>query len=315
MVKISVLNVTKQFSSVTAVDGLSCEIPAGSVFGLLGPNGAGKTTLIRMLMDIIRPDSGQILIDGHTLTNRDKDRITYLPEERGLYRKEKVRSILEYFGRLKGVSRSRVRKRIETCLARLEMSAILDTRVEELSKGNQQKVQLASVLVSDPEVIILDEPFSGFDPVNVRIAKDVLMEERAHGKTILLSTHQMNQVEELCDRLLMIHQGRRVLYGSVDEILDRYSEPAVLLECPPLDGEVPGIERVVPSSRFQKVYLRDGTGVSEVLKELIERGVPIDGVQKAVTSLEQIFVRIVRSSEAESQPESPARLRAGGGAA
>src|SRR5437867_8292532 len=221
--KIALENVVKQFDGKVAVDNVSFEIPSGKVFGLLGPNGAGKTTLIRMLMDIIKPDSGKILYDGHALSAGDKDRITYLPEERGLYRKEKILDVLVYFARLKGLSRRDARHRSRHYLEKLEMLDVAQRKVEELSKGNQQKIQIASALVSDPDVIILDEPFAGLDPLNVRNTKDLLWEERIRGKTVLLSTHQMNQVEELCDSLMMINRGKKVLFGGVHEIVQQYS--------------------------------------------------------------------------------------------
>lgn len=297
MTKIVVENVTKQFSSKLAVDEVSFKIPAGKVFGLLGPNGAGKTTLIRMLLDILRPDSGKILYEGQALTTQYKDRVTYLPEERGLYRKQKVREVLEYFVRLKGLSRHDARKQALLYLEKLEMSDVANRKVEELSKGNQQKIQIATALASSPDIIILDEPFAGLDPLNVRVTKALIAEEKETGKTILLSTHQMNQVEELCDDLVMLNHGKRVLYGSVEEILQRYSEAALLLQCDRLDGQIPEIERVVPQGKFQKVYPRSGVSTNALLKCLLERGVQIDRFQKAATPLEEIFVRVASESD------------------
>ncbi|PYV08487.1 MAG: hypothetical protein DMG07_25665, partial [Acidobacteria bacterium] len=227
MNKITVERVVKRFQTKLAVAEVSFEVERGNVFGLLGPNGAGKTTLIRMLIDIIRPDSGTVLYDGRPLQSGDKDRITYLPEERGLYRKERVQDTLEYFARLKGLSKPQARSRAVAYLEKLEMTPVANARIEELSKGNQQKIQIAATLVSDPDVIILDEPFTGLDPINVRLAKALLDEERRNGKTILLSTHQMNQVEELCDCLLMVHNGCQVLYGRVEEIVRRFSDGAL----------------------------------------------------------------------------------------
>ncbi|NWG13863.1 MAG: ATP-binding cassette domain-containing protein, partial [Acidobacteria bacterium] len=185
MNKISLEDVRKTFDSKVAVAGASFAISAGRAFGLLGPNGAGKTTLIRMVMDIIKPDSGTILYEGHPLTGADKDRITYLPEERGLYKKEKVRDVLEYFARLKGTPRETARRRAMQYLGKLDMVEESERKVEELSKGNQQKIQIAATLVSDPDVIMLDEPFSGLDPLNVRLTKTLLAEARAEGKTIV----------------------------------------------------------------------------------------------------------------------------------
>jgi ABC-2 type transport system ATP-binding protein len=301
MNKITFEKVTKQFDAKVAVAGVSFEIPAGKVFGLLGPNGAGKTTLIRMLMDIIKPDSGTILYDGHALAENDKDRLTYLPEERGLYRKEKVRDVLEYFARLKGLSAGDARSRTLQYLAKLEMADVAMRKVEELSKGNQQKIQIAATLISDPDVIILDEPFAGLDPLNVQLAKAVMAEERKKGKTILLSTHQMNQVEELCDHLMMINFGRQVLYGSLESIVQRYSEPALVLECSPINGDIPEIERVVPEGKFIKVYPKPGVTPTTVLRLLIDRGIQIERFQKATTPLEQIFIRVAKESAQEER--------------
>lgn len=301
MNKIALENVRKQFDSKVAVAGVSFDVPQGKAFGLLGPNGAGKTTLIRMILDIIKPDSGTILYNGCRLTLEDKDRITYLPEERGLYRKERVQDLLVYLARLKGMSLPEARRRTALYLARLEMSDVLDRRVEELSKGNQQKIQIAATLVSDPEVIVLDEPFVGLDPLNLRLSKDILSEERKAGKTILLSTHQMNQVEELCDSLFMLNQGVRVLYGTVAEIMDRYSEPALLVECSPIPEEIPEIDRIVRDGVAQKIYPKPGVSHTAVLKALIDRGVQIDSLRKATTPLEEIFIRVVRESRKETQ--------------
>ncbi len=295
--KIALQNIRKQFNSTVAVADLSFEVAAGKVFGLLGPNGAGKTTLIRMMMDIIRPDSGAILYDGHPMTQETKDRISYLPEERGLYKKEKVRDLLEYFAMLKGMSRPAARERTALYLKKLEMSGTAGMRTEELSKGNQQKIQIASTLISDPDLIILDEPFAGLDPLNVRATKTLLSEEREKGKTIILSTHQMNQVEELCDDLMMINRGRKVLYGALDDIVREHSEPAFLLECSPIGGQIPEIERVIHDGSSCTVYPRPGVQPTELLRALIEHGVRIERFQRATTPLEEIFVKVARQDE------------------
>ncbi|HYK87904.1 MAG TPA: ATP-binding cassette domain-containing protein [Acidobacteriota bacterium] len=301
MSKINLENVWKRFDSKVAVAGVSFEIPPGKVFGLLGPNGAGKTTLIRMMMDIIKPDSGTILFDGHVLTTKDKDRITYLPEERGLYRKEKVRDVLEYFGELKGLSRQNSRARTIEYLTKLDMIEVHQKKIEELSKGNQQKIQIAATLISDPQVVILDEPFTGLDPLNVRVTKSLLAEEGRKGKTVLFSTHQMNQVEELCDELLMINLGKQVLYGRLEDILQRYSEPALLVECSPLDGTIPEIERVTMEGKLRKIYPKPGIAPHTVLKSMIDRGIQIERFQKASTPLEEIFIKVAQESSREAE--------------
>ncbi|HSR50441.1 MAG TPA: ATP-binding cassette domain-containing protein [Acidobacteriota bacterium] len=294
---ISLHDIYKQFGDKMAVDGVSFEVQSGRLFGLLGPNGAGKTTLIRMLMDILQPDSGRILYDGRPLDVQLKDRITYLPEERGLYLKQKVRHVIEYFARLKGLSKSDARARMEWYLGKLEMSAAADQKVEELSKGNQQKIQLISVFVSAPDLVILDEPFSGLDPLNVRLCKSLLAEEKERGTTILLSTHQMSQVEELCDDLMMISQGVRVLYGPVREIIHQHSEPAVLITCrPALTNGLEGVERIVDHNSRQKVFLREGVKPSEFLGRLVRQGHEIEDFTRALYSLEEIFVHVAREA-------------------
>ncbi len=292
--KITLLNVRKLFDSTVAVADVSFEIPAGKAFGLLGPNGAGKTTLLRMMMDIIRPDSGSILYEGRPLSPESKDRITYLPEERGLYKKEKVRDILEYFALLKGMSRHDARERTALYLKKLDMSDTAGRKIEELSKGNQQKIQVASTMISDPDVIVLDEPFAGLDPLNVRVTKSLLSEERAKGKTVVLSTHQMNQVEELCDNLMMINHGRQVLYGALEDIVREHSEPAFLLECSPIDGDIPEVERVTVEGKTVKVYPKAGVDPTELLRALIGRGIRIERFQRATTPLEEIFVKVAQ---------------------
>ncbi|HSR66539.1 MAG TPA: ATP-binding cassette domain-containing protein [Acidobacteriota bacterium] len=302
---ISLQDVRKQFGDKMAVDGVSFQVQSGRVFGLLGPNGAGKTTLIRMLMDILQPDSGQILYGGRPLDTVLKDSITYLPEERGLYLKQKVRHVLEYFARLKGLSKSRARERMEYYLERLEMTATADQKVEELSKGNQQKIQLISVFVSEPDLVILDEPFSGLDPLNVRLCKSLLKEEKGRGTTILLSTHQMSQVEELCDDLMMISQGVRVLYGPVQDIIHQHSEPAVLITCrPALDSDREGVEKVVDYNGRQKVFLGDGLKPSQFLGRLAADGYEIEDFTRALYTLEEIFVRVAEKADVLAPEDS-----------
>jgi ABC-2 type transport system ATP-binding protein len=299
--KVSVRNVTKQFRSSVAVDDVSFDIPASGFFGLLGPNGAGKTTLIRMMIDILRPDSGDILYEGRPLCAEDKDTISYLPEERGLYQKMKVKDMLNYFGQLKGLPAAAVRRNAGLYLERLEMTGTMDRKVEELSKGNQQKIQLAGVLVSDPQMIILDEPFSGLDPLNVRLLKAVLMEERHRGKTILLSTHQMDQVEELCDNLIMLHHGRLVLYGGTQEVIEEYAESAMLVDVPELNNHLPGVERVVPHAKGYRIYPQPGVDPLSILRYMLDEGYQVDGFQKTAVTLEEIFVKVARRAPGEEK--------------
>ena len=222
--KIEVQSGYKSFNSVAAVHDVSFKIRQGEIFGLLGPNGAGKTTLIRMMMDILKPDQGEILIDDHPLRDEDKARIGYLPEERGLYRKQKIWEVLTYFGILKGLSAAQAKERTYGLLQKINMADEAKRKVEELSKGNQQKIQIIATFVHDPDFIVLDEPFAGLDPINVRLIKNLVQEMKVAGKTIVLSTHLMNQVEELCSTVFMINKGKNVLHGSLGEIMSRYSD-------------------------------------------------------------------------------------------
>jgi ABC-2 type transport system ATP-binding protein len=212
--------VTKSFRDVRAVDDVSFEVARGEIFGLLGPNGAGKTTLLRMILDIHRPDTGDIAVFGRPMSRDDLDRIGYLPEERGLYRKRTVIQVLKYLGRLKGLSSADAVESADAWLERLGMQDARGKKLEALSKGNQQKIQLIATLVGRPELLVWDEPFSGLDPVNVRQVRELLVELNAEGTTVVLSTHLMTQAESLCHRVGLIHEGRLVLCGAVAALKD-----------------------------------------------------------------------------------------------
>jgi ABC-2 type transport system ATP-binding protein len=220
-------NVAKTYGDTVALRGVSFDVEAGEIFGLLGPNGAGKSTLIRILMDIIRPDSGSVRVFGEPRRREHLDRLGYLPEERGLYTKLTVNDVMTYFGALKGLTRAEAHKRAQVWLERIELGHVAGWKIDRLSKGMSQKVQIAAVLMSDPELCVLDEPTTGLDPVNVRLVQDLLLERRQNGRTTILSTHQMNQVEALCDRVALINHGRLMVYGEVDEVRRRYSLPEV----------------------------------------------------------------------------------------
>lgn len=215
---LQVTDVRKAFAQVQAVDGISLEVQPGEVFGLLGPNGAGKSTLIRIVVDIYRPDEGSVSLFGSPLERSDLDRIGYLPEERGLYRKRKIIQVLTYLGQLKGLSKSDACASADRLLNQLGMGEHRSSRVEALSKGNQQKIQLIGTLVGYPRLLIWDEPFSGLDPVNVAQVRDLLRHLRDEGMTVVLSTHLMDQAEVLCDRVALIDHGRVILEGTVDEV-------------------------------------------------------------------------------------------------
>lgn len=294
---ISLTNVHKSFDTLVAVDDVSLAIRPGETFGLLGPNGAGKTTLIRMMMDIIRPDRGQVQVFGHQVTGADKERIGYLPEERGLYTRQKVFSLLEYFARLKGLDQSKAQRSTLAWLERLEMIEVKDKKISELSKGNQQKIQLIAALVADPEIVILDEPFSGLDPVNRRVVSNLIRELAESGKTIILSTHQMELVETLCQRVLMINRGQQVFYGDLNTIRRQYSDHAVLVQANADYSRCALAARCAPENGAMKVYLRDGANSRAFLSWLLETGAEVSSFEQAITPLEDIFIRVVAGSE------------------
>src|SRR5881296_1925365 len=292
----------KAYAATVAVDDVTFEVRRGEVFGLLGPNGAGKTTLIRMLIDIIAPDDGRILLDGRPLAPADRDRIGYLPEERGLYRKEKVIDILIYFGMLKGLARREALVRSRAWLERLGLPEVAGRRADSLSKGMQQKVQIAGTLLSGPEILVMDEPFSGLDPLNTVLVKDLLRERRDAGSLVILSTHQMPMVEELCDRVAMIDHGRLVLYGDLEEIRRRFGESAVLVGTDADLEALPIVARVERQGALHRVILRDGTRPRDLMALLLEKRIAIDHFEALRMPVEDIFVRTVRSRAAAPAP-------------
>jgi ABC-2 type transport system ATP-binding protein len=298
MAELTFSHLRKAYASTVASDDVSFEVRSGEVFGLLGPNGAGKSTLIRMLMDIIAPDAGEILLDGRRLEARDRDRIGYLPEERGLYRKEKAIDVLIYFGMLKGLDRATARQRALAWLERVDLAGMAERRVDQMSKGQQQKVQISGTLLHDPSILIVDEPFSGLDPMNTVLVRDLLQERSRAGCIVVLSTHQMPLVEALCDRVAMIHQGRRVLYGSLDEIRRQDGDASVLVEA---EGDLPALDIVARSERqgpLVRMFLKPGARPRDLMERLLRLGVPLQHFEVVRTPLEEIFVRTVRRLDA-----------------
>ena len=287
----------KTYAATVAVDDITFEVRPGEVFGLLGPNGAGKTTLIRMLIDIIAPDSGSFLLDGRPLGRAERRRIGYLPEERGLYRKEKVLDILIYFGMLKGLDRRTARSRSLEWLERVGLAGVAKRRSDSLSKGMQQKVQIAATLLHDPDIVVMDEPFSGLDPLNTVLVKDLLRERRLRGGLVILSTHQIPMVEELCDRVAMIDHGRLVLYGDLDEIRRRHGESIVMVDAGVDLSALPLVERVERQGALQRVILREGASPRDLMTILVERGIVVDHFEALRMPVEEIFVRTVRSHQ------------------
>ena len=292
-------DIHKSYGDVQAVRGVSLSVEPGEVFGLLGPNGAGKTTLIRILMDIIRPDTGEVLVFGEPFRREHLDRIGYLPEERGLYRKQKVLDVLAYFGQLKGLPLARARDRAFTWLGKVGLPEVADWQIERLSKGMGQKVQLAGTLLHDPELCVLDEPFSGLDPVNVRLVRELILERRERGRAVILSTHQMNEVEALCDRVGLVHRGRLVVSGTVEEVRERFSDPEVVVEA---RGELPEVPEVAARRRLEdgswRLTLREGVEPPRVLAALVAAGAEIERFEKVLAPMEDVFVRVVGEEDA-----------------
>lgn len=293
---IQVENLIKHYARVKAVDGVSFAVGRGEIFGLLGPNGAGKTTIIRTLMDIIKPDDGAIRLMGQPVSEASKARIGYLPEERGLYQNYRLLECLIYLGALKGMSREEARRRAMDLLARAGLDEYARRKVKELSKGMTQKAQFLAAIVHEPELLIMDEPFQGLDPVNTDLLKTILLEEQARGRTVILSTHNMNQVEEMCDRILLINHGRAVLYGSLVEIKARYAEHAVLLECDALPEGLKGVERAERHNRAYELILEPEATPKSILRQLVEADVTIDRFEVATPPLEEIFINVVEGA-------------------
>ena len=277
-----------------AISDIDLVAQGGAILGLLGPNGAGKTTLIRMITDILRPDAGTIRLDGRPISERARNEIAYLPEERGLYRRSKTVETLAYYGELKGLPPRRAREAAMGLLERVELRDWAAKPVQALSKGMQQKVQLCTALIGDPRLLILDEPFTGLDPLNVQMFEALLAERRSAGATVLLSTHQMNKVEELCDRALMINHGHMVLYGGVRDIRRRYADHAVVLRTASRLDTVPGVKSIVSSNGEATLVLEGSATPQAVLRELLERGIEVESFALASPPLEDIFVKVVR---------------------
>ena len=291
--------VTKKFGDFTAVRDLSLLVRPGRVFGLIGPNGAGKTTTIRMIVNITVPDSGSIELFGQKMSTSLQDRIGYLPEERGLYRKMKIGEQLRFFAELKNVRGKDAEDRINRWLAKLQLTAWKDKRAKDLSKGMQQKVQFITAVVHDPDLMILDEPFSGLDPVNVELMKETILEKKAEGKTIILSTHQLEIAEKLCDDVCMINRAEKVLDGRLREIRHSFARNAVALEVKNGDGVLKDsslVANVRENNGYTEVLLAPGADAQELLKRLVESGATVNRFELVEPSLHDIFIEKVRQS-------------------
>lgn len=297
MQSILVEHITKKFGTQMAVNDVSFAVESGEIFGLLGPNGAGKTTTIRIILDIFKPDAGKVAVLGGAMTEEKKARVGYLPEDRGLYQDIPLERCLVYLATLKGLSVSESRQRIDEFLERFDLADHKRKKIKELSKGMQQKAQLISTLVHRPDVIIIDEPFSGLDPVNTQMIKDLLVEERNRGVTIVMSTHQMHQVEELCDRLLLIHQGKAVLYGTLKEIRNSYASQAVLVGSHgPLPETIAGTDGRQNLNGVTKLMLSPGSTPQDVLRSLVSQNIQVEQFEIAIPTLDEIFIKIVKGT-------------------
>jgi ABC-2 type transport system ATP-binding protein len=292
--------VTKRFGKLTAVDHLSFQVPKGSIYGFLGPNGSGKTTTMRMVMSIFYPDEGHIRILGHPRAEEVKDRLGYLPEEKGLYKKMKAGELVAYFGTLKGMDSKTAKQRAAELLTRYGLGDWIDKRCETLSKGMGQKVQLLGTIIHEPELVILDEPFSGLDPVNMEVMRDSIRDMRTAGRTVIFSTHVMQQAEEICDRILLIYKGKKVLDGTLAEI-KRGGPRAIKLD---YDGDgsflrtLPGIERVNDAGKSAEIFLRDGNDPQDVLRSVVGR-LQVRRFDLREPSLHEIYVRAVGGDAAK----------------
>jgi ABC-2 type transport system ATP-binding protein len=300
---IELIQVTKTFGNTLAVDGLSLAVPRGSVYGFIGPNGSGKTTTLRMIMNILYPDSGDILVFGERLRKSATDRIGYMPEERGIYTRMKVRELLRFYGRLK--DGKDVKKEVDFWLERLDLAGWANRKVEALSKGMRQKVQFIATVVSRPDVVLLDEPFTGLDPVNTESIKDAILEMQDRGTTVIFSTHDMNVAERMCDVIFMIFKGKKVLDGTLNSIQDTYGTDTIRVRTE--GGAVAlqnlnGVEKVNDFGQIQELKMAPECDPQEVLTAIISR-TRIRHFDVVRPSLHDIFLRIA-DPEAQEVPHA-----------
>ena len=308
---IRMTGVTKTFGPMTAVADLDLQVPRGGLYGFIGPNGAGKTTTIRMIMSILFPDAGEISILGHSSALAAKDRIGYLPEERGLYKRMKVRPFLRFLAHLKGADGPDLDRRISEALERVGLRGVESKRCDELSKGMSQKVQFVAATIHAPDLLILDEPFSGLDPVSMRMLRDLILEEHGRGATVLFSTHVMPQAEEICEQVIMVHEGRKVLDAGLGDIRSRYDPRSIRFE--PLDpgadtaalSSIVGVERVRADDRGLEILLLAGTDPAATMRRILDT-MPAARIEISRPRLEDVFVELVASGAAATEAD---RLR------
>lgn len=295
MLEIRQLN--KTYGSHRALTDLDLVVPEARIFGLLGPNGAGKTTLIRIINQIIEQDSGEVILDGQTLSGEAIRKIGYLPEERGLYKKMGVWDQLIYFSRIKGLTASEAKQRVNYWLEKFEISSWKNKKIEDLSKGMAQKIQFIATVIHEPRLLILDEPFSGFDPVNAALLKDEILELKKAGTTILLSTHRMESIELLCDQVAMIHKSKKILDGSIREIKSRFRPLEIRASLQQLNQELPDAWKIEASEEGKVDLLipLNGQSPNQLLRELMTFGEVIS-FQERFPSMEEIFIQQVNAS-------------------
>ena len=295
---VDILGVRKKFGNLVAVNDVTFNVFGGEIFGLLGPNGAGKTTIIRLILDIFKPEQGKIAVLGGAMNEAKLKQIGYMPEERGLYQDVHLEKCLVYLAVLKGVPKKEARIRIAEYLERFDLSAYSRKPVKELSKGMQQKAQIIATLVHEPQLVIVDEPFSGLDPVNTKMVKDILRDLRGKGVAIIMSTHQMHQVEELCDRILLIDHGSALLHGEIGSVRSRYAGNSVYVRTRENLPDLEGVVEVEPHNSSQRLTLSTGTVPKQILNQLIEAGIHVELFEIAIPTLDEIFIQVVQEPEA-----------------
>jgi ABC-2 type transport system ATP-binding protein len=294
---ISVNQISKSYGDFVAVNNLSMEVKTGSIFGLLGPNGAGKSTTIRMIVNITMPDSGQILLFGQPMSAKLQERVGYLPEDRGLYKKMKVAEQLVFFAELKGLERRVARKRIDSWLDRVGMAEWKNRKWEELSKGMQQKVQFVSTILHAPELVILDEPFTGLDPISAGLLKEIVQELKQNNKTIIFSTHLMEQAEELCDEICLINHGRKLLGGPVREVKRGFGWRYLAVDGEGFEETLannPMVREFTPNRDHTEIFLENGADPQSLLRQLVSNGARITKFEMVAPSLNEIFIESVK---------------------
>jgi ABC-2 type transport system ATP-binding protein len=289
---VTVNHIVKAFTDKIAVNDLSFTIKPGEILGIIGPNGAGKTTTIKMIMDIIQPDSGEVKILGEKFSESAKNNIGYMPEERGLYKKARVIDTIVYLATLKGMDKRTAVAKANKLLEQTGMLPNARKKMEELSKGMSQLIQFIVTTIHDPQLLIMDEPFSGLDPVNAESSMKWLLDLRNQGRSIVLSTDQMNQVEEMCDRILMVDHGRAVLYGDLKEIKTRFRNNSIIVSCEGELGAIPGVKEQRPGKDYTELFLEGKTTPQQILQTLLNRGVIVNRFELAMPPLNEIFIKV-----------------------